>query len=678
MIRNNISILVLVFFCLISNICLAKGYTYFSSQDESFQELFKKSLGFKNEGKLKDAVESYKKTLEINPNHMVVISELCKCFYKLNNSSELEKYAKKGLLIAQKNIVSKYYIALFYCFLGDSYKIAEKYDLAIKYHYLSLINDPYNLTSYMSIGFCLEKAKRYRDAIYYYKQLESIDPKYFLAYNLNKQIELLEQKDFENNPVNNHLRLALNYKNDNKIDEYRKELEKVLEIEPESVEALSSLCDQPFIDLAGKDKEKNLKLINYCEKAISVIDNKIEGEKYYFLNLSLYKRIALLYRNIDNEEIAKEFDIAVKSYEYYEEAEKALQQENNIKKAIKYYKKAVDSFNTDKIPYNYNLISTYIVYAGDNKEEDLKEYILKATNQAKKDKNSDRVTEYAGFAALYYFSKKEYEKAIKYYKLAFEKVNYINGKYFYMQQIAKIYTELKDFDKAQQAYESCVELAEEGAVDKYDVNSKKIECREKFDKNSNYNKATNYVEKGVQLFNNKKYKEAVEYFSNALQLIPLEINSLAYLSQCLYVLKEYDKSAEVANEGLITANLERTTKYYDTFCSNIVNYYKEIKKDNRKALRYALQGYEKKPTNMMRYNVSDIYIDLEQYDKAIEILNKANMNEQFYAECIEQLGYCYEFKNNYEKALEYFEKANELKPSEEISDAISRCKGKKK
>ena len=677
MIKKNIVFSLLVGL-LVSNICLAKGYTYFSSQDESFQELFKKSLGFKNEGKLEDAIESYKKALEINPNHMVVISELCKCFYKLNNSSELEKYAKKGLLIAQKNIVSKYYIALFYCFLGDSYKIAEKYDLAIKYHYLSLINDPYNLSSYMSIGFCLEKVKKYSDAIYYYKQLESVDPKYFLFNNLNKQIELLEKKDLENNPVNNHLRLALNYKNDNKIDEYREELEKVLEIEPKSVEALSSLCDQPFINMAGKDKEKNLKLIKYCEKAISVIDNKIEGDNYSFLNLSLYKRIALLYRNIDNEEMAKEYDIAAKCYEYYEEAEKILQQENNIEKALKYYKKAVDSFTTDKIPYNYNLITTYIVYAGDSKNEDYKDYILKATDRAKKDKNIDRLAEYAGFAALYCFSNKQYEKAIKYYNLAFEKVNYINGKYFYMQQIAKIYTELKDFDKAQQAYDSCIELADKGAIDKYDVASKKIECREKFDKNSNYNKATNYVEKGVRLFSDKKYEEATEYFSNALHLIPLEINSLAYLSQCLYTLKEYEKSAEVANEGLITANLERTTKYYDTFCSNIVNYYKEIKKDNKKALKYALQGYEKKPSNMMRYNVSDIYIDLEQYDKAIEILNKANKNEQFYAECIGQLGYCYEFKNNYEKALEYFEKAYELSPSEEISDAISRSKDKLK
>ena len=94
MIKKNIVFSLLVGL-LVSNICLAKGYTYFSSQDGSFQEIFKKSLVLKNEGKLEEAIEGYKKTLEINPNHMVVISELCKCFYKLNNSSELEKFAKK-------------------------------------------------------------------------------------------------------------------------------------------------------------------------------------------------------------------------------------------------------------------------------------------------------------------------------------------------------------------------------------------------------------------------------------------------------------------------------------------------------------------------------------------------------------------------------------------------------
>lgn len=106
------------------------------------------------------------------------------------------------------------------------------------------------------------------------------------------------------------------------------------------------------------------------------------------------------------------------------------------------------------------------------------------------------------------------------------------------------------------------------------------------------------------------------------------------------------------------------------------NYYSEIKKDKKEALFYALLGYERKPINKMRYNASDIYIDLKQYDKAIEILNKSNPNEPLYAECIDQLAYCYEMLKKYEKAVEYYEKAYELIPTEEISSAISRCKRK--
>ena len=562
--------LIIVFLFLVCfanhSFCFGKGYTYLNSQDENFLEIFKKSYSLKNKDKYDEAIESYKKAYELNPNQMIVISELCKCFYKTNNSSELEKYAKKGLLIAQSNIVSKYYIGLFYCYLGDSYKIEKKYDSAIKYLHLSILNDPYNVDAYRSCAFCLEKVHKYRDAIKFYQQIEFVDSRLYNKYNIKQEIELLEKKDLENNPVNKHLWLALNNKKENKIDEYREELEKVLEIDSDNIEALVSLCDESFVNLAGKDKEENLKLIKYCEKALKLIDNKIEGDEYYFLNLSLYKRITLLYRNIGNEEMAKEYDIAVKSYEYYEEAEKAFKEEKDIEKTLKLYKKAVDSYNTDKIPYNYNLMTTYIVFLGQNRKfEEYKEYIQKAINQAKKDKNTNKLIEYTGFIAKYYSSIKQYEKAIKYYNTAFEKVSYINGKYFYKYQIAKIYIELKDIDNALREYESCIKLVDEGAVDNNDVVSEKIKYKEMFDDNSNFNKAKVYYEKGSKLYSEKKYKEAIECFSDSLKMIPLNMDSLAYLSQSLYYENEYEESFQVANEGLITSKLERNSKYYNIF-----------------------------------------------------------------------------------------------------------------
>ncbi len=148
---------------------------------------------------------------------MMVISELCKCFYKLKKSSELEKYAKKGLLIAQENIVSKYFIGLFYSYLGDSYALAGKYDLAIKYLDLSIKNNPYSKDSYKSICYCLESIHKYRDAIEYAKRIELIDTKFFQDNKINESIEVLEKQELESNPVSLHLALALKYLNEKNL-----------------------------------------------------------------------------------------------------------------------------------------------------------------------------------------------------------------------------------------------------------------------------------------------------------------------------------------------------------------------------------------------------------------------------------------------------------------------------
>ena len=677
--KSLIFLLLLLVSSFYNNPCFAKGYTYLGLQDDSFQEFFEKGNDLKRIEKYDEAIENYKKAYEINPNQMMAISELCNCFYKTNNSSELEKYAKKGLVIAQSNIVSKFYIGIFYFYLGESYKIDKKYDLAIRYLHLSILNAPYNIDSYRNCAFCLGKVKRYREAIEFYQQIGQIDNRYFIENNLKNEIEKLEKEDLDNNPVNQHFSLALKYKQQNQIDEYREELEKILEIDSENIEALACLTGESFINLAGKNKEENLKLIKYCEKALYLIDNKIEGE-YFYLNLTLYKRITLLYRNIGNEEMAKEYDIAVKSYEYYEEAEKAFNKEKDIGKALSYYKKAVDNYNTDKIPYNYNLITTYIVFLGqNNKFDEYKDYIRKAIDHAKKDKNSNKLTEYAGFVAKYYSSLKQYDKAIKYYNTAFEKVNYINGKYFYKYQIAKIYIELKDIDKALNEYDECIKLVDEGAVDNYDVVSEKIKYKVFFDENSNFSKAYTYHEKGIRAFKEGKYREATENLVESLEFTPLNNNTLAYLCESLYLIKDFENSFKVAKEGLLVSDLDKNYGSYSTFCSYITKYYDEIAKDYEKGLEYSILGYTKTHSNKMLYNVGIGLVRLKKYDKAIEALKNYDYNGTPFVECLKLLGLCYEIKNQINKAYETYEKAYQLDPTDEdIAKSLSKCKERMK
>jgi tetratricopeptide (TPR) repeat protein len=678
MIKKNIVIFVLILVFLSgNNIGFAKGYTYFSSQDDKFQEIFKKSFDLRfKEDKYEEALEGYRKAYEINPNHMMLLEEMCKCFYDLNNLPELEKYSRKGLLIAQSNVVSKYYVGAFYRHLADYYRLDKKFDLAIKYYNLSILNDPYNKDTFLSIAYCFEMLQKYDEASNFYKRVEVLDSKFFYDNKLDKLILILKKKESEINPLFNHLGLALKYSNEGKNSESIEELKKALEIDPDNVEALMGICAQYFSNKDGITREKSLEIIEICKKLLKQL-NKEENLRFLYSCFTFNKLMYLLYKDIGDAEMANEYYKAYQCFEYYNEGEKTFSEKKDIEKTLNYFKKAVDGVKSDKIPYNYNLIEKYIHLLLKNKKyEEAKEYTEKAISQAEKDNNIDKLAVYKFYIGEYYYSTDQFEKAIDYYNQGFEKEKKLDKKYYYKFRTARAYIALRKIDEASKAYDECTKLVEKGAKDIFDIASEKIRAREIIDENSNYNKSKRNIEKGSQLFLENKFNEAIECYIEALRLIPLNLECLACLSRCLYYSKKYEESFEVSLDGVKYSTFEHNFKYFDIFCSNLTNYYTEIKKDNQTALDYALLGYNKKPINKMAYNVANIYIDLKQYDKAIEYLNKCNKNESYYFESLSMLGYCYEKIDKYDKALEYYEKAYELKPLEELSKCISHCKSK--
>ena len=428
-------------------------------------------------------------------------------------------------------------------------------------------------------------------------------------------------------------------------------------------------------------KDNSEEIIKYSNKLQDLLRDG-ENEKYYHLYntvfSTLYKAMSIAYEDLNNTEMADQYNKANSCYKEFIMAQKAKKEERNKDKAYNNYKQAIDGFNLDKVPYNYYMIDEFIDFLFlINKPDEAKKYIEKAINQAKKDKKKAKLTSYKSLVGRYYLSIKENEKALKYLNQAFEEETNINGKYNNKHAIATTYVDLKDIDKALKAFDDCIKLAEEGAKDNLDVLSEKIQLKEYFDKNSDFNKGMLYQDEGIKLFDARKYLEAIDNFSKSLQYLPLNVHTLAYLCQSLYIQKDILNASKVAEEGFWVSTLEHNYDKYETFCSFLTMYYDDIEKDYEKSLSFALAGYRRIPSNRMLYGVGNNYILLKEYDKALEILKKYNYKDEPNYLCLKSLAFCYAKKDQFDKAVEYYEKAYKLNPNDEdLAKSLSYCKEK--
>ena len=113
-----------------------------ASQDSKLKDLFYKGVDYIDNKQFNDAIKVLEEALKINPKQMQVMGELCYCYSQKERYDEMLEYAKKGLLIAQQQL-SKDNIGRFYGYIGNAYKMQEKYDEAIKNLQLAIHNKPY-------------------------------------------------------------------------------------------------------------------------------------------------------------------------------------------------------------------------------------------------------------------------------------------------------------------------------------------------------------------------------------------------------------------------------------------------------------------------------------------------------------------------------------------------------
>ncbi len=147
-------------------------------------------------GKYNDAVESLKKSVEIDDTYSDAFSELGFAYYELNmNDDAISNYRTSMNLDKETDYHPILGIADVY------YDNLKNYDSAIVYFEKGLQLQKSNKTAYYKLGWCYNDREKYNEAIYPLQQALALDPDYDLAktelgyanYKLNRYDDALVQ-----------------------------------------------------------------------------------------------------------------------------------------------------------------------------------------------------------------------------------------------------------------------------------------------------------------------------------------------------------------------------------------------------------------------------------------------------------------------------------------------------
>lgn len=326
-----------------------------------------------------------------------------------------------------------------------------------------------------------------------------------------------------------------------------------------------------------------------------------------------------------------------------------LHNEGNIKEAEKLY-----NILLEMSPEDFNVLNLYGLLCISKKDS------KKAVNLLSKAVVLSKSPYVICNLAKAHLACNECEKALKLFKQAAD-MNYQDGDLYYSMAIT--YKKLKKLDMAAQCYEKAIEINP-----------------------ANYNAGYNLI---VVYRDLKMYKEAINYANRCLLIKPEseEIYSLlSYLYECVKDLKSAIKALEKA----VKINPTQYLYYYNLGVlyskifdpeNSILNYKKVIelkpnsvaalvnlsclyrKEDINLSLQYILKAreYSPKAKNVL-LNLSQIYKDLYKNNESIEVLNELLESNSNSHEAFSLLGMNYMDIGDYNKALDFYEKAVALQP----------------
>jgi tetratricopeptide (TPR) repeat protein len=181
-------------------------------------------------------------------------------------------------------------------------------------------------------------------------------------------------------------------------------------------------------------------------------------------------------------------------------------------------------------------------------------------------------------------------------------------------------------------------------------------------------------EEGNELYEQKKYSEAVEKYKEFLERNPTIYQVNINIGSCYQEMGEYDKAIEAYNEILNKVKEEKGSYEGDESAARALISLGEcyIKKgDLEKAREYLKQAIDIFPGDeTIPFNIGEIYFNQGETDKAIEYFKLAIQVKESWAAPYQKLGYAYLNKGEYKLAIESLKKFLELAPDDPQTETI--------
>ncbi len=174
------------------------------------------------------------------------------------------------------------------------------------------------------------------------------------------------------------------------------------------------------------------------------------------------------------------------------------------------------------------------------------------------------------------------------------------------------------------------------------------------------------LERGNKLFEEKKYREALEVYNEIVNKNPDAYIIFLNIGNCYFQMEDYDKAEESYKKVL-----EKDSQNVDAIIA-IGNCYINRGKKEEALKWYGKIEFEKINDPIVLYNIGNSFYENSQYNEALKYYKRALELRNDFLDAKYQLGLTYISLGNFEEALQEFE--NYLKQDSE-SERASQVRG---
>jgi tetratricopeptide (TPR) repeat protein len=176
--------------------------------------------------------------------------------------------------------------------------------------------------------------------------------------------------------------------------------------------------------------------------------------------------------------------------------------------------------------------------------------------------------------------------------------------------------------------------------------------------------ATEWYTKATGLFEDKKYLEAAVAYDKTTELDPKNEKAFYKAGWCYNDLDKYENAIDRLNKA-VALNKNNHEAWQELGYA-----YKKTKK-NDLALSCLNKAIEIKPTYAMAYKqLGDVYQNMKRNAEAITAYKQCYENNNNNSDACYNLGYIYNGREEYNNALEWLNKANKIKESVDVYNEI--------